>query len=298
MTSSSSRWKIAAALAIVYVVWGSTFMAIRIGVQTMPPFFLAGSRFLLAGIILFLYACVTSAERPTLWHWRSAAIIGFLLLVSGNAVVVWGEQHISSGLAALLISTVPIWMVCLPVVMSRAQRPTGRIITGLMVGFIGVVILIPPWTSGASAHESLVCLALLGASLSWAIGTLYAKSAPLPKSSHLAASLEMVCGGFILLVLSYLTGEWNHIQQYPIAAAAWKGLVYLVLFGSVIAFSAYQWLTKKISTAQLSTYAYVNPVVAVFLGWAFLGETITFRLLCGALVILGGVILISWPTSK
>lgn len=297
-SSPVSRWKIILALGTIYIVWGSTFLAIRVGVQSMPPFFLAASRFLCAGVLLYLWGLFTTRERPTKRHWVNASIIGLLLLVSGNGVVVWVAQRLPSGLTALIISTVPLWMVCLPAFFSRNQRPRARTVVGLALGLGGVSILIPPpegnFWSGASGD----CVLLVLASLSWAIGTLFSKRAELPRSGALSAGMEMMTGGLQLALLSALTGEWEGVHIRHISTAAWIGLAYLIIFGSVIAFSAYRWLTPRISTARLATYAYVNPVVAVLLGRVFLAEPLSSRLVIGAIVILSGVVLISLPHPR
>jgi drug/metabolite transporter (DMT)-like permease len=284
--------RVAIALGAVYLIWGSTYLAIRFAIETIPPFLMAGARYLTAGALLYGWSRLRGAPRPSLAQWRPAAIIGALLLLLGNGGVVWAEQRLSSGLAALLISTEPLWIVLLVWQRDRAQRPGGRVIAGLLLGFIGLVLLVRPGSSSGGL-DPLGVAAVLIASLSWAWGSIYSQRAKLPASPLLSTAMQMLCGGGLLLLAGTLTGEPARFALAEVSTRSLLSLAYLVVFGAIIAFTAYVWLLRSASAVLVSTYAYVNPVVAVLLGWAFAGEPITRGTLIAAAVILTGVALIS-----
>ena len=291
--SPSRPWAIWPALLAVYVIWGSTYLAIRFAVETLPPFLMAGTRFLLAGAVLYAWRRVRGDARPTAPEWRSAAIVGGFLLVGGNGGVVWAEQRIVSSVAALLVSTVPLWMVLLDLLRPGGRRPGWREIVGLLAGFAGVVVLVRPTQSESAVGrvDLLGAAALsLGAFL-WSIGSLYSRRAPLPASPLLATGMEMLAGGVGLLLLGTLSGEWGRLDPSTFAARSLWGLVYLVVFGSWIAFTAYTWLLRVAPTPLVSTYAYVNPLVAILLGHLLDGDPLTIRTLLAAAVIVGSVAL-------
>lgn len=287
------RWKLWTAFATVYLVWGSTFLTIRIAVHDIPPFTLAALRFFSAGVILYALGQWRAPVRPTRRQWRDAFVVGGLLTLTGNAIVVWAEQVLPSGLAALMVGTVPLWMVCAPALVSRRYHPTRLKFAGTLIGFTGVFILVPFSKEAFWNANSTACMAIVAASLSWTLGTLYARRASRPKNETVTAGMEMIAGGSLLILASGLRGEWRSFHPAMTPPAAWVSLAYLIVFGSVLAFSAYRWLATRVSTAQLATYAYVNPVVAVLLGWICLGEPLTLRLLIGTAVIVGGVVLTS-----
>ena len=286
---ASRRAQIALALGTVYVVWGSTYFAIRVALESLPPFFMASARYLTAGVVLYAWAWSRGAERPKLVHWRSAFILGAALLLVGNGGVVWAEQQVSSGLAALLVSTEPLWIVLL-VWSQQRQRPRLQVLGGMALGFTGLVLLLSPSAGGGVAAASAV--ALLCASASWASGSLYSVRAKLPDSPLLATAMQMLAGGALLLVTSASTGELGRIHPEAVSSRSLLAVVYLSVFGSIIAFTAYIWLLRAAAPVLVSTYAYVNPVVAVFLGWFAGHETIGRGTLLAAGVILGGVALI------
>lgn len=289
-----------AAFAAVYIIWGSTYLAIRFAVATLPPFLLAGVRFTVAGTILSAFALARGAERPTKANWKAAAIVGLLLFPAGNGVVVWSETRIDSGLAALLVATEPLWIVLL--VWARGghrARPRALAIAGIVAGFLGLIVLVGPSSlAGAGGVDLTAAVALVGASCSWALGSVYAMRAPLPRAPLLAAGLEMVAGGAALVLIALLTGEVSHLAPSAISARSLIALGYLIVFGSLIGFTAYSWLVGTVSPARLSTYAYVNPVIAVFLGWAIAGEAITWRIAIAAGIIVGAVVLITIDQSR
>jgi drug/metabolite transporter (DMT)-like permease len=298
--AGSRKAQVLAAFLAVYLIWGSTYLAIRFAVETLPPFLLAGTRFLAAGAVLYVWVRLRGGKRPTAIHWRSALIVGGLLLLGGNGVVVWAEQVVPSSLAALLISTVPIWMALMGWLRPGGARPRWQVLFGLAFGFAGVALLV---TSGARQPGEQVPLigivAVLLASISWASGSLYSHAAKLPASPLLGTGMEQVAGGTLLIVLGLVTGEGGRLNLHTASPRSLLALGYLIVFGSLIAFSAYIWLLRVSTPARVSTYAYVNPVVAVFLGWAFSSEPITsFTLVAAAIIVAAVVVITTFQTSS
>ena len=285
------RWKIAIAFFAVYVFWGMTYLAMRVAVEQIPPYLMAGSRFVLAGMILFVWARGRGDPAPTAQHWRAAAVVGAFLLLGGNASVAWAEQRVPSGLAALLIGVMPIWMVGLEW-LRRGSRPSKQVVAGLLLGAVGVGLLVLP-QGGGNGMDLLGAAVLILAAASWAWGSVISKSAPLPKSPFLATSLEMIAGGVLCLMVAALSGELQGFSVADVSSRAALAWLYLVVFGSLVAFTAYIWLLGVTSIAKVGTYAYVNPIVAVLLGWAVLGEPVTRRTIVAAAVILLGVALVN-----
>jgi drug/metabolite transporter (DMT)-like permease len=285
------RWKIVIAFFAVYVFWGMTYLAMRVAVEDIPPYLMAGSRFLLAGAVLYAWARRAGDQPPSPQHWRGAAIVGAFLLLGGNASVAWAEQRVPSGLAALLIGVMPIWMVGLEWV-RRGSRPSKQVVAGLLLGAVGVGLLVLPQGSG-NDMDLVGAAVLILAAASWAWGSVISKSASLPKSPFLATSLEMIAGGVLCLLVGVLSGELREFSLSEVSARAALAWLYLVVFGSLVAFTAYIWLLGVTSIAKVGTYAYVNPIVAVLLGWAVLGEPVTLRTVVAAAVILLGVALVN-----
>lgn len=292
-----------AAFAAVYLVWGSTYLAIKYAIETFPPFLMAGARFMFAGAILYTWARFSSDfEKPKINHWRTSLIVGTFLLLGGNGAVVYAQHYISSSLAALLVATEPFFVVLLTWLWLKGGRPGLRVVLGLAVGFVGVWLLIAGQNSSGSVSGSggqlLGTIAIIGGALSWAIGSIYGLRAPVPKSSILTASMQMLAGGFVLLIVSLLTGEWQSFEISQVSANSWLAVAYLIVFGSLIGFTAYSWLLKNAQPAMVATYAYVNPMVAVLLGWLVAGETMTGQMLVGAGVVVGSVVLITLRKSE
>ncbi len=288
-----SRAKIVLAFAAIYVLWGSTYLAIKFAIETIPPFWMAGVRFLVAGSILFAFMRVRGAPRPTRENWLAAAKVGGLLLLAGNGALVWSEQRVPSGLAAILLATIPIWMVLLDSLRKDGTRLVGGVAGGLGIAVTGLVILVGPaklW--GSTRVDILGASVLVLGALSWAVGSLYSRGANLPASPFLASAMEMLAGGAMLIVLGFLAGESGQLHWRAITLRSAGGLVYLVGFGSLLGFTAYIWLLQVVSTARISTYAYVNPIVAVFIGWLFAGERVSSRELLATVTIVGAVALI------
>lgn len=288
---------VAIALATVYVLWGSTYLAMRLAIATIPPFTMAAARHFTAGAILYAFARLRGAPRPRAAHWRSTAIIGALLLLLGNGGVVWAEQRVSSGMAALLICSEPMWIVLFAWLRRDGRRPSPLVVAGLLVGMVGLALLVRPGLGGGGAVDPLGVVAVLIASISWAAGSLYVQRATLPSSPLLATSMQMLCGGLLLFATGALTGEPARLSLSQVSTGSILAVLYLIVFGSLIGFTAYTWLLRSASPVLVSTYAYVNPVVAVFLGWALASEPVTPGMLLGAAVILGGVALITTASS-
>jgi drug/metabolite transporter (DMT)-like permease len=292
--TAPSRARVIGVYAVVYVVWGSTYLAINFAIATLPPFLMAGVRFLVAGLVLYLWMRARGAVRPSAAQWKVAAIIGAFLLLGGNGAVVWAEQFVPSGITALLVATVPLWMALIGWLGPDRRRPTPRVNLGLFVGMIGIVVLIGPGALiGQGGDVDLVgsAVLILGA-LAWAAGSLYARRAATPPSPQLGTAMQMLSGGLLLLILGLATGEGRGLDAGAISATSASALLYLIVFGSLVGFSAYVWLLRVEPPTRVSTYAYVNPVVAVGLGWLFAGEALTAQTLLAAAIIVGAVVLI------
>jgi len=289
----SHRLKLVLAFAAVYLIWGSTYLGIRLAIETMPPFLMAGVRFVVAGTVLYAWARWRGAPHPVRTHWLAAAAVGGLMLFGGNGGVVWAEQRVPSGLTAVLIATVPLWIALLEWVRGGA-RPNGRVAVGLMIGLAGIALLVGPGElAGGKGVDLVGAVVLLMGSLSWAIGSLYSRHANLPSSPLLATAMEMLAGGAFLLLAGLATGQASGLDPSRISLSSVLALCYLIVFGSLVAFTAYIWLLRVTLPAYAATYAYVNPVVAVFLGWALGGEPLTARTLLAAAIIIGAVVIIT-----
>ena len=286
------------AFAVLYVVWGSTYLAIRFALETLPGFAMAGVRFLVAGALVYAWARLRGTPAPTRREWRSAAIIGALLLLGGNGAVVWAERTVPSGPAALLVATMPLWVVLLEWARSGGSRPGFAVLAGLVLGFTGVGILIDPIGAvrGGTVDPVGAVVLVLG-SLSWSVGSALAPRLDLPKSMLLGTAMEMIAGGVLLTALAAVTGE---LAQVNLAAASFRSLgalLYLIVFGSILAFNAFVYLLKAAPPARVATYAYVNPVVAVLLGWLLANEPIDARVLAATGIIVAAVAMVTFGRS-
>ena len=288
---------VAAALLTVYVVWGSTYLAIAVMIDTLPPLMAAGARFVTAGV--FMLGAVTAharwlrrrgtpTERPTLVHWRSAAIVGTLLLLGGNGGVVLSELLIPSGIAAVLVATTPIFMALFVSILDR-RRPGWLVIGGLVAGIVGVAILLAPVDPLSRIEPAGIGLVLV-AEIAWASGSVYAQRAPMPRSSFLATGMEMLSGGIALVGAGLLLGELGRTDFSTFSLDSVLALGYLIVFGSIVAFTAYTWLLANVSVTVVGTYAYVNPIIAVVLGAVLLSEPITLRTVVATVIIIGAVV--------
>jgi drug/metabolite transporter (DMT)-like permease len=290
-----ARWRVLLAFAIIYVVWGSTYLAIRFAIETLPAFLMAGTRFLIAGGVLYAWArYVGGAERPSFANWRACAIVGIALIVGGNGLVVWAEYRVPSGVAALLIGIEPCFIVFLDWLRPGGTRPGVQVVLGLVLGIAGLFFLIGPDSlMGGGRIDLLGAVVLLVAGLSWAAGSLYSRHGSLPRSPVLATAMQMLAGGVVMTLGGALHGDLGAFDASTYSVRSVASWAYLVVFGSIVAFTAYAWLLRVCSPAQVSTYAYANPIVAVLLGWAFANETLTVRMMVAAAVIVGGIALIT-----
>ncbi len=291
MNSRAHTLRIVFALLAVYLIWGSTYLAIRFAIDTLPPFSMAGLRFAVAGLFMFAVGKLSSAQAPTRAEWQGAALIGVLMLVCGNGAVCWAERTVPTSLASLLVATVPLWAVILSALLPGGTRPAPRVIIGILFGLGGVFVLLRPDQSGAI--DLAGAAALIIASASWATGSVFSKRVKLPSSPILSTAMQMICGGTILLVLGTLRGEWLQIHPAAITLKSVLSVGYLIVFGSIIGFTAFVWLLRHTSAIVATSYAYVNPLVAVLLGWAFNGETPSPRTAVAGALVVGAVALIT-----
>ena len=289
------RARLIAAFAAVYIIWGSTYLAIRFAVETLPPWFMAGARFVIAGAILLLWSRFRApGHGPTRRDWHTGLGSGLLLLVGGNGGVVWAEQRVPSGITALLVAVVPLWMVLLDWARPAGRRPPALIFAGIGLGLAGLELLVARDSFGGHGGVDVGgAVVLMLASLSWAAGSLYTKHAPRASSGLNGAATQMIAGGGALLLVAVLSGELGQLDLAHASPRSILGFLYLVTFGSLIGFTAYIYLLAHTSAAKAATYAYINPVVAVLLGWLFANEPVTSRTLVAAAVILAGVAIIS-----
>jgi drug/metabolite transporter (DMT)-like permease len=289
---------VVAAFAAIYIIWGSTYLAIRFAVETLPPFLLGGLRFAIAGAILLAYGAATRAARPPRDELRAAAIAGLFFFFGGNGALVWAQQRVASGLASLIIATMPVWMVLIDWLRPEGRRPSAGVLAGLAMGLVGIVLLIDPGGEATAGRVDLVGAAVLTlGSISWAAGSIFWSQAEHDGSSLHTNGVQMVAGGAALLLLGFVAGELNGFDIARTTARSWLGWGYLLVFGSLVGFTAYTYLLRVSSPARVATYAFVNPVVALALGWAVVGETVTVRTISAATIILVSVALTSAATA-
>jgi len=281
------------AFAAVYIIWGSTYLAIRVGVESFPPLLLAGSRHLVFGLLFYPFFRWKTGVRPTLAHWRTAALTGFLLLFVGNGGVCVAEQTVPSGVTALLVATVSLWMVLVDWLRPGGVRPVARVMMGLLLGFGGLALLVGPKDLGGSARINPVGVAILVvAAFAWACGSIYSKHGEMPSSPLLGATMQSLTGGIALWIVGWISGEVRSLHLSAVSTRSWVAMAYLIFFGSMMGFTAYIYILKHSTATRVATYAFVNPVVALFLGWLILGESITMRTILAAAVILAAVLLV------
>jgi drug/metabolite transporter (DMT)-like permease len=286
------------AFASIYIIWGSTYLAIRYAIETIPPLVTAGVRHLIAGSTLLAWA-LARGYRPTSREWYSSAVLGFLFFLISHGSLHWAEQTVPSGLAALLVATEPMWVALLALFMgNERQSLTVSNIAGLVLGFVGVVLLTTDHTIAAQSTSLLGAIAILAGTLSWSFGMFYAKQAPLPKDTLARSAMSMFCGSIMLLVTALVAGEFRHVDVHQVTGRSILGLAYLIVFGSIVAFTAYTWLLEHCTASLIATHTYVNPVVAVLLGWLYAGEPITGRALVAGLLVVISVVCVTVGTSE
>ena len=290
------KTKLWIALLALYIVWGSTYLAIRFSVETLPPFLHASMRFLVSGAILYAWRRMAGDATPTRSNWKAAAIVGTLLLLGGNGLVSLAEKTVPSGIAALVIATSPFWLTLFEAFRAGGAKPSWLSILGLVVGFSGVFLLIGPSeiTGSEQKIDTFGAIMLLIAPILWSSGSIYAKNADMPKSTLMSTGMQMLAGSVALFIVSVATGELSGFSFGQVSMRSWWGLVYLITFGSLVGFVSYGWLLHNAPISLVSTYAYVNPVVAVFLGWLLADEALNARIGFAAAIIVGSVILINW----
>jgi drug/metabolite transporter (DMT)-like permease len=303
--SAPSRVLVLAAFAAIYFIWGSTYLAIRYAVETVPPFFMSAARFLVAGLVLYGWS-MFRADRPntlvepnsasvTRRMWRDAFIVGALLIVGGTALVAWAERSVPSGITSLVLATTPLWMVLLESVEAR-RAPSPRVLAGVGVGIAGLVILIGSVASPGTGVNLLGVGALSVASLAWSIGAMYSRRATLPASPARATGMQMIAGSSLSLLGAFALGEHHDVSFRAITPASALALAYLLVAGALVGFSAYLWLMRVSTPSRVATHAYVNPVVAVLLGWGVAGEAVTARTgIAMAVIVIGVVLIVSAP---
>jgi len=285
--------------ATVYILWGSTYYAIRVGVESFPPFLLAGIRHLTVGLFFYPTFRVVTREKPTLAQWRTTFITGCLLLLAGNGTVSWAEQIVPSGITALLVATVSLWMVLVDWLRPGGSRPAPRVLAGFLLGFVGMALLVGPKHLGNSERINPVgACALIGASLAWAFGSIYSRHHPLPRSPMLGVAMQTLTGGAALCLVAVVSGETRQFHLANVTLRSWIALFYLIVFGSALGFSAYVYILKHSTAARVATYAFVNPVVALFLGWFLAAEPLTLRTMLASFVILTAVLLVITAPHK
>jgi drug/metabolite transporter (DMT)-like permease len=287
-----ARGQLLLAFFLLYVIWGSTYLGIRYAIETLPPFLMAGLRFTLAGSLMYGVMRWRGAPNPTWAQWWRLGLIGVFLFLGGNGFVVWAEQYITSGLAALLVSTLPLWLILLDWLWAGGPRPGALALTGIAFGTVGTFILVDPARVTASDVYLPGAGVVILASLLWAIGSIYSKKIRQPGSVFMSAACQMIGGGVVILIVAAMLGEFANLHLGAVSLVSVGSFFYLMIFGSMVAISAYIWLLQNVSAASVSTYAFVNPAVAVLLGWLIADEPINARILTGAGVILLGVILV------
>lgn len=294
MTNRPATWKILLAFSIIYFVWGSTFLAIRVGVHEVPPFLLAGLRFFTAGVVLYAWMRFTGVSNPTWREWKASWLMGALIFLVDYGCLFWAEQRVPSGIAAVVLATIPVCITLMEITILRTQRLTVRLISALAVGIVGVAVLMNNSVSLAEAPvDRAGAAALIVAAITWSFATVMSRKLPLPASKPMSAAAQMLTGGFLLFVLSGVAGEFPRFHPAAVSGSAWFSLFYLTTAGSLIGYTAYVWLLHHESPTRVGTYAYVNPVVAVIVGYFFGGESVGRRTLLGTLLILVSVITIT-----
>ncbi len=291
--TSVSAPRVVAAFAAIYLIWGTTYLAIRIGLESFPPFLMGSFRFIIAGSLLYAWSRSRGAPAPRRFEWKATAIAGAFLFLGGQGSVVWAETRITSGMTAVIVSTTPIWLLLIYWLMPAGRKPGRLMLLGLSVGLGGVVLLVAPWQTGVRDVDPVGVIAVLLGTISWSIGSLYVRKAKVPSSHFLSTAMQMYSGALLLGLAGTALGEWGRVDVGSVSVASWAAMLYLALAGSLVGFSAYLWLLRVVQPSRAATYAYVNPVVAVFLGWALADEALTPRMLLASAVILAAVVLVT-----
>jgi drug/metabolite transporter (DMT)-like permease len=289
--SHPRAWKVLLAFAIIYFVWGSTYLAIRVGVREIPPFLMAGMRFLVAGIILYAWMRARGTPSPTAREWRSAALLGVLIFVFDYGLLFWAERRVPSGIAAVMLATIPVFMTLSEIWIIKTQRLSARLGAALITGIAGVAVLVNPSGSfGDVPIDTPGACALIVAAISWSLASALTRKVPLPTAKTMSSGIQMLAGGVLLTLAATLLGEFRGFRMQAVSARAWLALAYLIVAGSIVAFTAYVWLIHHESPTKVGTYAYVNPMVAILVGYFLGGEKIGLRTIVGSVLVLLSVI--------
>lgn len=286
------KYKIILGFAAIYLLWGSTYLAIRIGVETIPPFLLVGLRCLIASLIFFAWGKIAKSPAPILKHWVSASVTGIFLIVGGTGFVTWAETTVPSGLASLLVSIMPFWIVLFDWLRPKGKRPSTVVVLGLILGFIGIVALINPTDIGGFAEvDYFGAVLLVCATIFWAAGSIYSRYTDMPESKIMSLGIQLFSGGLFVMLISFFSDEITTLDWYAISMDSILALIYLIIFGSA-GYTAYVWLIKVVDPSKVATYAYVNPVIALFLGHILVNEVISLWTITCSVLILGSVVII------
>jgi drug/metabolite transporter (DMT)-like permease len=292
-------WKTLLAFTIIYFVWGSTFLAIRIGVREVPPFLLAAMRFLVAGLILYGWMIAHREPSPSTRQWTSASLLAVLIFVFDYGLLFWAEQRVPSGIAAVMMATIPAFMALSEIILLRTQKLTLRLALALLIGIAGVAVLtLPSLKLGGAPVDRVGAAALIVASMSWSVASALTRKLPLPASKVMSSGAQMLAGGILLAIVAAAIGEFRNFHPFAVSSAAWLSLIYLIVAGSIIGFTAYVWLIHHESPTKVGTYAYVNPVIAVLLGYFFGGEGLGLRTVFGTTCVLISVVAITMTRSQ
>lgn len=298
-TSRPPAWKVLLAFGVIYFVWGSTFLAIRVGVREVPPLLFAGMRFFVAGIVLYVWMRVKGESSPTIGEWGAATSLAFLIFVVDYGCLFWAERRVPSGIAAVMMATIPAFMVVSEIAILRTQRPTPRLAFALLLGLGGVAVLMSrSLTLGGAPIDTLGACALIVGAISWSIASALTRKLPLPASKVMNSGSQMLAGGVLLLLTAAIFGEFRGFRVEAVSRGAWLALAYLIVAGSILGFTAYVWLIHHESPTKVGTYAYVNPVVAVLVGYFLGGEALGTRTILGTLLVLVSVIVITTTRVK
>jgi drug/metabolite transporter (DMT)-like permease len=287
-----------AAFAAIYLIWGSTYLAIKFAIATIPPFLMLSFRFLPAGLIMYVFLRLRGAERPSRREWLAAAAVGTLMLAGGTGAVAWAERTIHSGLAALLVAAVPMWMVLLDWIGPARRRPTGRVLAGLAVGFTGVGLIVGPTWTGLGMAGLGAALAVMFGTICWAVGSVYSRYVALPRSPFMASAVEMIAAGIMLAGLGAVAGETGRFDPAAVSTVSALSVLYLIVFGSLVAYAAYVWLLHNTTPARVSSYAFVNPLVAMLLGVWLGEESFGVTTILAAALVVGSVVLITLERKR
>jgi drug/metabolite transporter (DMT)-like permease len=297
--SKPQSWKVLLAFSVIYFVWGSTFLAIRVGVREVPPFLLAAMRFLIAGLALYGWVRAKGTRAPAPREWGSATSLAVLIFVLDYGLLFWAEMRVPSGVAAVMMATIPVFMALSEILILRTQQLSGRLATALLIGIGGVAVLVShTLTFGEVPIDAAGALALIVAAISWSVATALTRKLPLPAAQSMSSAAQMLVGGVLLGITAGLLGEFRGFRLQDVSRGAWWALAYLIVAGSIVAFTAYVWLIHHESPTRVGTYAYVNPVVAVLLGYFLGGEAIGPRTIIGTALVLVSVVVITMTPAK